>query len=133
MIKKIILFGSTTAFLSVAFGAMGAHALKAHLSIEQLATFETAVRYQFAHALAILLVAALLDKLHFRFCQYSFYFFVSGVFLFSGSLYLLALRELLQIHSYKWLGPITPIGGICFLAGWVSFFLAAWKGGDKTK
>jgi len=93
--------------LDVALGAFGAHALKGRLSPEALAVFETGVRYQAYHALALLLLAALRGPDRAAWC------FVGGIVLFSGSLYALALT------GVRWLGAVTPLGGLLFLAGWL--------------
>lgn len=98
--------GAALMFLDVALGAFGAHALKSRLTPEMLAVFETGVRYQAYHALAILLVAALRGPDRAAWC------FLGGVVLFSGSLYALALS------GVRWLGAVTPFGGLSFLAGW---------------
>ena len=131
MKKKIILFGTAFACTAVILGAMGAHGVKALIHPEQLETYETAVRYQLYHAFALLFLAAFAEKLHAKYIKYSFISFVLGIFFFSGSLYLLSLRTILAIENYKWLGPITPFGGLCFMIGWVSFFVAALNPSDK--
>ncbi len=100
--------GAVSAFCSVAIGAFGAHALKGRLSTEALAIFETGVRYQMFHALALLLVAAFPQPR----AAAAGWLFCAGTVLFSGSLYALALT------GVRMLGAITPFGGLCFLAGW---------------
>ena len=101
-------------FLAVALGAFGAHALKGTLAAHAMTdVWNKAVLYQFVHALALLVLAVLPAT-----SRAASTLFVSGIALFSGSLYLLALTNV------KWLGAITPLGGLCFLAGWVS--LAVW-------
>ena len=97
--------GAVLGFIGVAAGAFGAHGLKGALTPERLETFEVAVRYQLIHALAILLASALG-------APQAAAWFLAGVVIFSGSLYLLVLTDT------RWLGAITPIGGLCFLAGW---------------
>lgn len=99
--------GAALMLLDVALGAFGAHALKGRLSPEALAVFETGVRYQAYHALALLLLAALRGPDRAAWC------FVGGIVLFSGSLYALALT------GVRWLGAVTPLGGLLFLAGWL--------------
>lgn len=110
--------GALMAGLAVAAGAFGAHALKGRLSPELLQVFETGVRYQMYHALGLLAVAVACD----RWPQTNFnlvgWLMVSGIVLFSGSLYALCLT------GVRALGAITPLGGVCFLAGWA---LMAWK------
>lgn len=110
-----ILMGAGGAFLSVALGAFGAHALKAMLSPELHITFETAVRYQMYHSLALLVLGVLSMRLKHGYLIVAGWLFVWGVVLFSGSLYVLALTRA------TWLGIITPMGGTLFLAGWVFF------------
>lgn len=113
MERTFLLIGSVMGFLGVAGGAFGAHALKARLSPEMLAVFETGVRYQMYHAFAVLIVAAAIGHLgDARLLVWAGWFFVAGVLLFSGSLYALALT------GTGILGAITPIGGLLFLVGW---------------
>ncbi len=114
--------GSAFLFLAVALGAFGAHALKARLSPEMLAIFETGVRYHFYHGLALFAVAWVAERSPGTFVQASGYSFVIGIVLFSGSLYLLSAT------GVRWLGAITPIGGLAFLAGWALLFVASVRG-----
>jgi len=107
--------GAIFAGISVILGAFGAHTLKEQLAPEQLQVFETGVRYQFYHALAIILCGILAEKFKLR---PSVLLFSSGIVLFSFSLYLLSCRQLLGIESWTWLGPVTPLGGLLFIAGW---------------
>lgn len=101
--------GAGFMFLAVGLGAFGAHALKNRLTPDMLAVFETGVKYQVYHALALLLLAALRGPNKAAWC------FSAGIVLFSGSLYILALTGV-----RKW-GAVTPIGGLLFLAGWLFF------------
>ncbi len=113
MERTWITAGAALAFLAVAAGAFGAHALKPQLSDEALGWFETAVRYQMYHALGLLVMAALAGRLQGGMAvTWTGWLFLAGMVLFSGSLYLLALT------GVRWLGAITPLGGVCFLAGW---------------
>jgi uncharacterized membrane protein YgdD (TMEM256/DUF423 family) len=109
--------GAVLAGIGVAFGAFGAHALEARLTAERLQTFETAVRYQMLHALAIL-AAALLGGER---ASLAGLLFVAGIALFSGSLYLLVLT------GVRWLGAITPLGGVAFIAGWGVLAVAGFR------
>ena len=127
MRKQLIIAASCFGLTATVLGAMGAHALKPLLQTEQLQTFETAVRYQMYHAFALLFLAALEDKLNPKFVRWAFYTFLLGVFLFSGSLYLLSIHSLIGLENYKWLGPITPLGGLCFILGWGFMLQAALK------
>jgi uncharacterized membrane protein YgdD (TMEM256/DUF423 family) len=120
---RIFLFAATLlAGLAVAFGAFGAHALRSQLDANALAIFETAVRYQMYHALALALVALWLDRPSpsptLAIAGYSF---IAGTVLFSGSLYALSLTGI------KVLGAVTPLGGVAYLVGWICFALAAWS------
>jgi uncharacterized membrane protein YgdD (TMEM256/DUF423 family) len=109
--------------IAVIFGAFGAHALKAQLNATALENWKTAVNYQFVHALALLLLATLPTT---RFIRLSAWFFTLGIVCFSGSLYLLSLKEILTINT-AFVGPITPLGGLLFIIGWVFLFFSAFK------
>src|SRR5579864_7205803 len=110
MANTFMLIGSLAGFLGVAAGAFGAHGLRNRLSPEMLAVFETAVRYQMYHALALLLTAAVMGRVgDARLLSIAGWSFIAGVVLFSGSLYALALTRT------PGLGAITPIGGLAFL------------------
>ena len=109
--------------LAVAIGAFGAHGLKAHLSTEILATYKTGVEYHFYHALGLLLIGVLAIYMPNVQLKWSVVFLSAGIILFSGSLYVLA------ITGIKWLGAITPLGGLSFIAGWIFLFVAVWKKG----
>lgn len=131
MQRKILLWGIAFALVAVILGAFGAHALKTILSPEKLQSFETGVRYQLIHAIALILLALYSQQnaAHHNFVKgigFSAHFFIVGCFLFSGSIYGLALLSL--IHS-KWamvLGPITPMGGLSFMLGWASWARVVW-------
>ena len=117
--KTFLLIGALAGFLAVALGAFGAHALKARLSPDMLAVFETGVRYHMYHALAILLVGLILGRMDGWLIRTAGWCFVAGIALFSGSLYVLALS------GVTILGAITPLGGLAFLAGWACLAFAA--------
>ncbi|WP_125784566.1 DUF423 domain-containing protein [Pseudoalteromonas rubra] len=110
MAKLFLLLGGAFCMLSVMLGAFAAHGLKSRLSDYAIGIFKTGAEYQMTHGLALLAVALLL-KWGVK-AQLSGYLFATGIVLFSGSLYLLALT------GAKWLGPITPLGGLCFILGW---------------
>lgn len=116
-----VLTGAIYGFLGVAFGAFGAHALKARLAPEMLTVWKTAVEYQFYHALALVLVGLIATQRPSIAITNAAICFALGVLVFSGSLYVLALS------GVRWLGVITPIGGLLFLIGWVLLFWAALK------
>lgn len=111
--------------LAVILGAFGAHGLKGKVSVEALASFEVGVRYQFIHALAIFAAVWLADRLGVKMPLTAGWLFVAGTVLFSGSIYLLSTRTLLGIESWRWLGPVTPLGGLCFIVGWALLLVAA--------
>jgi uncharacterized membrane protein YgdD (TMEM256/DUF423 family) len=111
--------GAGSAMIAVAAGAFGAHALRARLSTEMLAVFETGARYQMYHALGLLAVAWAVPRWPGPWAVRAGWLFVAGTVLFSGSLYTLALSGI------RWLGAVTPLGGVAFLAGWACLVLAA--------
>ena len=117
-----LLLSAVTAFLAVAMGAFGAHALKAVLTPEMLAVYKTAVTYQMWHALGLGFVAMLRQQNSgARLIKYAGWLMFAGIILFSGSLYLLSLL------GVKWLGIITPIGGLCFLSAWLLVIIFSFK------
>lgn len=120
MNRTSLQLGGIFALLGVILGAFGAHALKVELSVEQLNTYETGVRYQFYHAIALLICGVLMTYKNIS-LTWAVRCFTIGIILFSFSVYLLACRELLGIESWTWLGPITPIGGTFFIVGWSIF------------
>jgi len=114
--------GSLSALVAVATGAFGAHALSDRLSAAMLATFETGVRYQMYHSLALLGAAWAVSRWPGPLATAAGWLFVAGTIIFSGSLYALSLS------GARWLGAITPLGGIAFIGGWLCLVLAAWRG-----
>jgi len=112
--------------LSVMLGAFAAHGLKKYLTADSLQTFETAVRYQFYHVFALLVVGILYASFPGKLMQWAGRFFIAGMILFSGSLYLLCYVKYAQL-PLNWLGAITPFGGACFIAGWLLLFGAVAK------
>lgn len=125
MNKRIILTAAFFGALAVIFGAFGAHALKKMLNPVNLQTWHTGVEYQFYHVFALLYLSTFARYKN-KLIAIAFGCFTLGILLFSGSLYLLSVKDF-----YGWpigfIGPITPIGGLCFIIGWVSLFLAALK------
>lgn len=118
--------GSLFAALAVILGAFGAHALKAIMAPDQLMIFETGVRYQFYHSFALLVCGIAYASFPFKQIKTASAFFIAGIAMFSGSLYLMTLLS----TSGKSIGPvgiITPIGGLCFIIGWILLFLAVIK------
>jgi uncharacterized membrane protein YgdD (TMEM256/DUF423 family) len=124
MDRTFLVLGALSAGISVAAGAFGAHALKARLSPDLLAVFETGARYQMYHALGLAAAAwaASRGAGGHAAAAWAGWLFVAGTVLFSGSLYALALS------GVRGLGAVTPFGGVAFLAGWVALALAAARG-----
>lgn len=119
--KWILALGAFYGMTGVMLGAFGAHGLKGRLSEHLLNAFQTAVQYQLWHALALVLLVLLYRQQPLALIKWSAISISLGVLLFSGSLYLLALTGI------KWFGPITPIGGVAFILGWLLLLLAAFK------
>lgn len=122
MAKLFLIVGSVLGATGVMIGAFGAHALKNLLeSSGRLETFETAVKYQFYHALALILLGILMNQQEHAFYQYSGYSFVFGTLIFSGSLYILCLTGITKF------GMITPIGGLLLIIGWLLMMMGVIK------
>jgi uncharacterized membrane protein YgdD (TMEM256/DUF423 family) len=122
MTKLLLVLAALSGFFAVGLGAFAAHGLKARLEPSMLAVFQTGVQYQMYHALALIGVATLLKLTgHNVGLLASGGLFVLGTLLFSGSLYWLAF------DGPRWLGPVTPIGGLCFLLGWAALAAATCK------
>jgi len=122
MERIFLVLGAGLAGLAVAIGAFGAHGLRATLTPQDLATFETGVRYHMYHALALLAVAWVSDRWPGAAATASGWSFVVGILVFSGSLYVLVLSQ------QRWLGAVTPLGGVAFLVGWVLLGWSALRG-----
>ena len=120
--KLFMVLGALNAFLSVLFGAFGAHALKTRLSVEMMSVYHTGNQYHFYHALGLLLVGVIATQLpESALLRSSGWLMQAGIVLFSGSLYVLA------ISGVRWLGAITPIGGLAFLTAWLLLAMAVWR------
>ena len=115
--------------MCVALGAMGAHALKEKIPAENLQTFETAVRYHFYHTLSLVVLSYMIKSNPSKFLKYSSILFITGIILFSFSLYFLSLRPLMGIENeeMKWIGAITPFGGLSFIMAWLMLTFASLK------
>ena len=120
MDRTFLLLGSIAGALAVAVGAFGAHALRGRVGEEMLNAFEIGARYHMYHALALLAVAWVASRWPGPAVTIAGWLFVAGIVVFPGSLYLLALT------GQRWLGAVTPLGGLCLLAGWI---LLAWATG----
>jgi uncharacterized membrane protein YgdD (TMEM256/DUF423 family) len=121
MERLFFALGSVSGFLGVALGAFAAHALKGRVEPDLLVIFETGVRYQMYHAFALLAVGWASTRWPGKAVNASGWLFVAGTIIFSGSLYALSLG------GARWLGAITPLGGLALLAGWLCLAWAAWK------
>lgn len=125
MAKNFLVIAALSGFLAVALGAFGAHGLKQRLTADMLAVYQTGVQYHFYHTFALLIVALL--ALHMpasNALRWSGLLFIVGIVVFSGSLYVLSLS------GVRWLGAITPLGGVAFMAGWLLLARAAWTGAN---
>lgn len=125
MERLFFAIGSLAAFLGVGLGAFGAHALKSRLSPDLLAAFEVGVRYQMYHALALLAVAWACARWPGPWVTASGILFIGGMAVFSGSLYVLSLS------GVRWLGAITPLGGLALLGGWLCLAWGVWNAGGR--
>lgn len=125
MNKRIITTAAIFGAIAVILGAFGAHSLKRIIAESQLEIWHTAVQYQFYHTFALLFLATF-GRFKNSIINFSAWCFVAGIVFFSGSLYLLALNPILNLNV-SLLGPITPIGGLFFILGWLSLLLAAVK------
>ncbi len=124
--RRFLLIATLSGLFAVVLGAFGAHILKKILTEYEIAIFETGVRYQFYHTFALLMTAMLGRYLSERWVSIAGWFFVVGIVLFSGSLYLLSVVNHFGMEgSTGLLGPATPIGGVFFMGGWLALFRAA--------
>ena len=121
MIKIVLLTGVFFSMLSVVLGAFAAHGIKSKISTDMMAVFQTGVQYQFYHALALILIGLLMKQMPSSLLICSAGFIAVGIVFFSGSLYMLALT------GNKVFGPITPLGGLFFIIGWVLMFVSIVK------
>ena len=119
--RIFIAVGAVLGLIGVATGAFGAHALKTRLSADHLAVWETASRYNLYHAIALVLIGLFATARPSAIAHGAGWAMVGGVAIFSGSLYVLCLSGI------RWLGAITPIGGVALMVGWALFAVAAWK------
>ncbi|WP_158973008.1 DUF423 domain-containing protein [Paraglaciecola sp. L3A3] len=122
--KILLSVAALSAMLSVILGAFAAHGLKNTLSESMLNTFQTGVQYQMYHSLAIILLVILHRQMPQSLLLWSGGFMLAGIVFFSGSLYMLAITQV------KWFGPITPLGGLCFITGWALLLVSTIKGSN---
>ncbi len=122
MFRTFLILGSINAFLSVALGAFGAHGLKSRLSEEMMQIYQTAVQYHMFHSVGLLLVGIVAQWMtNSSLLNWAGWSMAVGILLFSGSLYLMS------VTGMRWLGAITPLGGVAFLMGWLLLALAVFK------
>lgn len=127
MHKGFIKTAAILGVLAVALGAFGAHTLRELISEYAVGIFETGVRYHFYHVFALLAVGILYKEYPNKLMRWAGIMFVTGIILFSTSLYLLSIVKGFVQPGYAWLGPITPVGGACFIAGWVLLFMGCYR------
>jgi uncharacterized membrane protein YgdD (TMEM256/DUF423 family) len=135
--KYFISIAAFLGALTVALGAFGAHALKAVLSPAALTTYETAVRYQMYHVVALLIAGILFNKSTLpkqqKMLSRAGLFFMDGIVLFSGSLYFIVAKPFLGIEGLPWVGIITPMGGLLWIIAWVLLGLSQLLGVENSK
>ena len=123
MNKQFLSIAAFLGGLSVVLGAFAAHKLKDMVSSDTVAVFETGVRYQFYHVFAILVVAMLSERFSNAWMIRAGNCFITGIVLFSGSLYLITAMKAAESISLRYVGVITPVGGLFFIAGWVCLWI----------
>jgi len=133
MHRSIQIRGIVFAAIAVILGAFGAHALKAVLPLDRLQVFETGVRYQIIHSIALIVLSLNLTKYEdatfaSKWMHRAALFMTIGIVLFSGSLYIISTSSILPFSVGPWMGPITPIGGFFFIIGWTSWGIASYRG-----
>jgi uncharacterized membrane protein YgdD (TMEM256/DUF423 family) len=126
MNRRIILTASFFGAVAVILGAFGAHGLKNLISADALSIWAKGVEYQFYHTFALLFLSTF-ARFRTKLVDIAYFCFTIGIILFSGSLYLLATREVLQVGFVNFIGPVTPLGGLLLVAGWMFLFFAALK------
>jgi uncharacterized membrane protein YgdD (TMEM256/DUF423 family) len=130
--KQMIQSGAILAGTAVALGALSTHYLKAYVTEVSVATFQTAARYQFYHALAILIVGGMLRRIHEKYARQIFQLFIGGIIIFSGSLYIIATKDLTFRDKINWVGGLTPFGGLALIGGWLVLGLKGYKFVDSA-
>jgi uncharacterized membrane protein YgdD (TMEM256/DUF423 family) len=127
MHKSFLQVAALLGAVSVALGAFGAHALKKAVPESALNIFETAVRYQFYHVFALVLVGILYRDFSNKWMIWAGNLYITGILLFSGSLYLLTYFKAVVKPNFDWVGAITPLGGLAFIGGWICMFMGIYK------
>ncbi len=127
MYKPFIVTALILGALAVFLGAFGAHGLKGYVDVQLLISYETAVRYQFYHVFAIALTGIIYKTIPTKKVLLAGKFFIAGIIVFSGSLYVMTILALFQINQIKLIGAITPFGGILLIAGWILLAIAVYR------
>lgn len=125
--KLFLILGTILAGLSVALGAFGAHGLKKLVDAETVGIYQTGVQYQMYHALALIMVGILAQRMETSLINYAGFFFIGGIVCFSGSLYLLSSFKAMNKVVPTFVYPITPLGGLLFILGWIFLLFALLK------
>jgi uncharacterized membrane protein YgdD (TMEM256/DUF423 family) len=124
MNQRILITASLFGVIAVAVGAFGAHGLKTLISADALTIWAKGVEYQFYHTFALLFLSQMKTS---RYTSLAYWFFSIGILLFSGSLYLLATRSITNLSFLNFVGPVTPIGGLLLILGWIMLLITAIK------
>ena len=130
MSKRILITASLFGATAVILGAFGAHGLKSLIDQNAIEIWAKGVEYQFYHTFALLFLYHFSAGKEGRYVKMAYVFFTFGILLFSGSLYLLATRSISNINFVNYIGPVTPVGGLLFIGGWISLLLSAFKGSN---
>ncbi len=131
MNKTFLRIAALLGALSVILGAFGAHGLKQLVDENSLKIFETAIRYQFYHVFALALTGILYKEFGAKYLYYAGWMFILGIIFFSGSLYILTYKSVANVAGLNWVGPITPIGGVFFIIGWICMVFSFGKSSSK--
>ena len=127
MHNRFLKIASILGALSVIMGAFAAHSLRGKISDHALSTFETAVRYQFYHLFALFITGIIYKDFRYNITLWAGWLFIAGIILFSGSLYYLAFMQAVVQPAAKWVGAITPVGGLAFISGWILLCISFFK------
>ncbi len=131
MHKTFLKLGAIIAAIAVLLGAFGAHQLRDLVSARAVETFETSIKYMFYHAFALLITGILYKEFRNRLIIWAGRFFGFGILIFSGSLFYIAWTQAIVTPMMRWVGPVTPVGGLLFILGWVFLFVGFFRGSKK--
>jgi uncharacterized membrane protein YgdD (TMEM256/DUF423 family) len=132
MHKTFLIIGTIVLGVAVILGAFGAHGLRRFVPADSIGTFETGVRYQFYHGFALMITAILYERYRNKKAVYAGYLFLAGIVLFSGSLYLLTFLKATNSVGLSGIGIVTPVGGLLFIAGWITLLIAVTRGNRSS-